>query len=477
MADPSRCIDALSLGWWVVPLLACGASDVSPAEEVEDAAEIAPADAGEPTRPEPDTEPADIGPDPVADVDSGATDTSPEVAVGCVATAEASCPLAPPECDQSGGQGAPLAGHLIAADGASLRLADADTWEVQRARVLELAGEATITPVSLAEVLTDLNRSGERVTSVPEVECFHVGFRWNAGDSAVDYWYPQGISGSAAASAEGTVDGRRVLLVSWYHKPDAEGVPDDKGVRIAVVDVTYMAEVRYRFALLVEPVMRDGRVDIAPVRVHAGGLAWVGDLLYVPDTRHGFRVFALDSLLRVDGSDNALIGRQSDGFHAHGYRYVMAQIGHYRLCDGGCCARFSYAALDHSTDPPSILSGEYSAGARHGRIHRWDLASDSGRLVTDAAGVAVASQLLFAGDSKVQGALSWQGRFFLSESGSLHPLRIGEAGAILETRGWVYGAEDLHYSPRSDNLWSHSEHPGSRFVFAVKRERVLAGCQ
>ena len=68
------------------------------------------------------------------------------------------------------------------------------------------------------------------------------------------------------------------------------------------------------------------------------------------------------------------------------------------------------------------------------------------------------------------------GDIFLSESGSLHPLRVGVPGAMLETRGWVYGAEDLHYSPLSDDLWSLAEHPGSRYVFAVARERIVAGC-
>src|SRR5688500_8178974 len=41
-------------------------------------------------------------------------------------------------------------------------------------------------------------------------------FKWNDGDNGVDYWIPQGITGSAAAQEDGIVGGHRSLVVSWY---------------------------------------------------------------------------------------------------------------------------------------------------------------------------------------------------------------------------------------------------------------------
>ena len=92
----------------------------------------------------------------------------------------------------------------------------------------------------------------------------------------------------------------------------------------AIVDVTDPAAVRYRFALLVDPVVRDGRSDFDPVAVHAGGLAWFGDHLYVPDTSRGLRVFDLGRILAVDaGADRLGHDPATGAYHAHGYRYVI----------------------------------------------------------------------------------------------------------------------------------------------------------
>ena len=46
------------------------------------------------------------------------------------------------------------------------------------------------------------------------------------------------------------------------------------------------------------------------IAVHAGGIAVVGDLLYVADTVFGVRLFRLGDVMRVEGS----------GAHGHGWR-------------------------------------------------------------------------------------------------------------------------------------------------------------
>ena len=45
--------------------------------------------------------------------------------------------------------------------------------------------------------------------------------------------------------------------------------------------------------LLVSPTMQGNVPSFAALKIHAGGLAWIGDRLYVPVTTGGFRVFDL----------------------------------------------------------------------------------------------------------------------------------------------------------------------------------------
>ena len=75
-------------------------------------------------------------------------------------------------------------------------------------------------------------------------------------------------------------------------------------MRISLADITDLDNVRYRHMLLVEPLLRDGAVDIGPVQVHAGGIVWFGDYLYVVDTFHGIRVFDLTRIIRVSHADD-----------------------------------------------------------------------------------------------------------------------------------------------------------------------------
>ncbi|MHC4390265.1 MAG: hypothetical protein ACYS22_02995 [Planctomycetota bacterium] len=89
------------------------------------------------------------------------------------------------------------------------------------------------------------------------------------------------------------------------------------------------------------------------------------------------------------------------------------------------------------------------------------------------------AQAYVAAQSKMQGGPAWRGRFYVSCSsqkkfwfwsrnyGKLYRLTPGSSKGY----NWAYGPEDLTYSPRSGNLWSLSEHPGTRAVFAVKPAR------
>ena len=125
-------------------------------------------------------------------------------------------------------------------------------------------------------------------------------------------WYPQGISSSVDAG-DAKYNKNHLFLVSWYAKKDKE-----KGVRITFVD-TNVSPPKYRQVLLVEPTGTSSKPSFKTVGVHAGGIAWYGNLLYVADTDHGVRLFDIDHIYKVKDGDGA--GRQSNGdYHAYGYK-------------------------------------------------------------------------------------------------------------------------------------------------------------
>ncbi len=398
-------------------------------------------------------------------------------ATGCVPETFPACPTAVPECGQSGGAGAAAKNKVVPAEAGGFRLYDEDTWTSTSSIIDGIVAHPSVQQVTLDDVVANLNRVATKVTNVAGTECFHIGFTWNSGDNAVEYWYPQGITGTADAFDGGDYNGHKLGIVSWYHKPEVEGTAFNKGVRLAIYDVTSMSDIDYRLVLLVEPFMNGGTPDFKAVPIHAGGLAWFGGLLYVADTTTGFRVFDMNRILEVQTGNNDWIGKISDasGYHAHNYRYVIPQVGRYKLCSGSCCTRFSFVSLDRSTIPPTLLTGEYSADSISGRLVRWQLDEATGRLATKDGRVQ-ASYAVFPGIDNVQGALSWNGQYYMSCSGNVLGLYTAKEGQTLAKRGWPYGPEDLHYSKSSDNLWSLTEHPGSRYVFAVKLASITAGC-
>ena len=330
--------------------------------------------------------------------------------------------------------------------------------------------------VSIADVLGDLNRTGARIQTLPgSAPGVQRAYAWEVGDEAVAYWIPQGLTGSFDATPTGTIDGKKVVLVSWYYdQVEDPGSTVEKGIRIAIVDVTDPAAFVYRFALLVEPVAATGLPTWKSVPFHAGGLAWIGDRLYVPITTGGFRVFDLGTILRVDGTEDRIGRDAATGvYDAHGYKYVIPQIATYATT-GACDPRFSFVALDRSSTPPSLVSGEYDAASVTGRLYRWPLAStgelqltDQGRVIPDAAYVMA--------ESHVQGAFARAQTYWLSSSrpaagaGELVRTQVGAASATL---GWSDSPEDLAFDAQASAVWSLSEGANARYVFAVSLDAI-----
>jgi hypothetical protein len=361
------------------------------------------------------------------------------------------CPEAPGDLAEGGG--------LVPIDRCAFPLEERDEWDARGAVIDGLA--AALEPVGLPGVLADLNRvavpiaPGALPGTAPAVQ---QAFAWQAGDMSVAYWIPQGIDTDR-------VGDRRVLLVSWYYDRASEpGSEVEKGVRIAVVDATDPEDIRYRFVLLVDPLMDGDRPSFRPVEIHAGGLAWVGRYLYVVHTGVGFRVFDLDRILRVTGSEH----------EAHGYAYVLPQVDTVAHASA-CAPRFSFVALDRSTTPPSLLSGEYDAGSIEGRLYRWPLDPRTGRLQVVGAGRVIADEAWFSGHSHLQGALAHEGQVWLSSSkpaGSAGILYRAAEGTPSASFGWSDTPEDLSLDPVDPLLWSLSEGLDARYVFAIDHTAV-----
>ncbi|MBW2457916.1 MAG: hypothetical protein JRI68_25650, partial [Deltaproteobacteria bacterium] len=264
------------------------------------------------------------------------------------------------------------------------------------------------------------------------------------------------------------VAGREVVLASWYYDigsdPNSNG---EKGVRVALADVTTPSSVSYRHLLLVEPTMAGNQVDFLPIHIHAGGMAWVGDLLYVADTTHGFRVFDMTQIMQVATAENTIGWDPVDGVHYAGlYKYVVPQVGNYER-SGDCSPRFSFVALDRSASPPALVSGEYDAGSLFGRLFHWPLFPSTDRL---APATSFPKLALFSLHSHLQGAVASGPTHWLSSSeppAGHGDLYVAGEGTASQTVTWVDAPEDLQLDVPRNKLWSLSEGHGERYVFAV----------
>ena len=193
-----------------------------------------------------------------------------------------------------------------------------------------------------------------------------------------------------------------------------------------------------------------------------------GNLLYVVDTSDGLRVFDLDHIYKVDDSIKDSAGKSGSKYGAYGYKYALPQVRSYRWQAppaGTRNLRFSFVSLDRTTVPDSIVVGEYDAERTDSRLVRWDI-DYRNRLLKTSGGIATASEAVQHDQTKVQGATSIDGKFFLTKSGGSLVTFSWKAGE--KTTADVFPAvpEDLSYE-KGVGLWTLMEPPGQRNVMAV----------
>ncbi|WP_372729219.1 hypothetical protein [Nocardioides sp.] len=333
-------------------------------------------------------------------------------------------------------------------------------------------------------VLADLNRRARRsrVPGRAPGSAVEQALAWDRADRCTRRWWPQGISSSADASPHGTAGddfvGRRVLVTSWYARPVHEDGDDgSRGARISFVD---LATRRYRHVLLVTPKLdAEGRLQLNPLRVHAGGIVWWGGHLYVAATARGFWVCRLDDLLRVPDAvasgDPDRLGIRAGRVSSFGYRYLLpvsfqmrggAEPGAERL-------RWSFLSVDRAATPPELVAGEYGRGDQSRRLARFALDPTTGLPAANAHGVSRPLAVDHEGVAGTQGVAIARGEQYRTVShGPLLPgtVVVGRGGRVRRHRAATpVGPEDLTYWASTDLLWSLTEHPGRRWICAMRR--------
>ncbi|MGB7447978.1 MAG: hypothetical protein WA892_02505 [Ornithinimicrobium sp.] len=313
--------------------------------------------------------------------------------------------------------------------------------------------------VGIAGVLDDLNRQG-KAAQVPG-DAVRWGLTWNEQDNDSELWWPQGITTTADASHTEDVRGRSLVMTTWYCKNLPGG---GQGSRITLVDLDTL---RYRHVLVVLPWWTwRGAPSWRPLHIHAGGVVWAGEHVHLAATRRGLFSCRLDDIVRVPPSEASF-----------GYRYVLPVGLRFRgeSHSGEERLRYSFLSLDRSANPPQLIAGEYGQGEMSTRLARFSLDTDSLVLNADTHGRCQPASLDDAGVGHMQGAVTVRGRYYISASrgrrtkGRVYAGQLGEL--TRHDDALPPGPEDITYWPSMDQLWSLSEYPSRRFVFAMDRSR------
>ena len=326
--------------------------------------------------------------------------------------------------------------------------------------------------VGLRGVLADLNRVGTH-TDVP-AEAAVAGMTWQRDDRDTVRWYPQGITTSADAygadPAGGMFEGHDVVMTSWYGHGWFGWL--HLGSRISVIDWTDEGEgpPRYRHVLLVEPRRFLFFHRLRPIRVHAGGIVWYGKHLFVAGSSQGIRVFRLDDIVRV-----------RNRIRTKGYRYVLPQYTIY-LADqdeGEGRMTYSFMSLDRAGEEDHLVAGEYGRKGGSHRLIRYPIDRDTELLRSDDRGWSVPTAMHDRQVARMQGAAIVDGTWVITSSngeGNPGDLWVGQPGDYTRHSGVLpTGPEDITYLPQRRQLWSLTEWPGRRWVYAIDADRWLTG--
>jgi LVIVD repeat-containing protein len=331
---------------------------------------------------------------------------------------------------------------------------------------LNTALDAKLPNVTVGTVMDNANLDRTALCHSTPSAGSPTGFCWDPDDDTNCNNTPQGITTSRDATG-GTYSGHQVVATSWYYTSTCAADAPTTRSRITLTDWDATYPNKYRKILLVEPKSGPDGPTFADIAIHAGGISWYGDYLYVADTANGLRVFDMRKIWETDTTGSG-IGLQTDGsYDAHAYRYVLPQIG--TITDvGSTQLTWSTVALDRAK--PSLVMGEFKEAAGS-RAVRFPLDSATHKLKTGTDGLVHATEALSVPYVHVQGVVSHNGRWWFASS-SDKKLYYWVPGSAAVAHAWVSWCESLSYweDPNTaDLLWTLRENQGDRNVFAVNQ--------
>ena len=346
----------------------------------------------------------------------------------------------------------------------------------------DAAGGALVAKLGTASVdvvMASANHTRTAITPAPTLAGYAGGFRFDSGDNSDCKNSPQGITTSRDAVGKnynGRYGGHQLVVVSWNTSDECNAA--DTRSRITLIDWDANYPNTYRKILLVQPTGTAAAPNFTDVPVHAGGIAWYGDYLYVADTTRGMRIFDMRKILRTSiGGAAGQIGRQPDNntYYAHNYGYVLPQIGSVTAVTAPGTVAMSWSSISLDRVSRSIVMTEYTCqsacGAKYEvrppRAIRFPFAAGS----TTFAPATAASEALQLPWYQLNGVASHNNRWWFNSSGDKR-LYYWKPGATATSYPWVSGGESISYWEDPDNadlLWSLRETPGARDVFAVKQ--------
>ncbi|QDO01522.1 hypothetical protein FNV65_39530 [Streptomyces sp. S1A1-8] len=265
--------------------------------------------------------------------------------------------------------------------------------------------------------------SGTERAALPLEPVATRAYCWASDDARSRQWAPASVTTSGDAEQDGRWGDRRVILAGWNHDDRAAGASaTDRGLaRVAFIDASDPAALRYRWVLLVAP--RDGGKDFGAVRSRLGGMVWYQGKLIVTAQNGAGRddsllVFDLQHLLKA-GVDSGAIGKVRGGYSAHGYQYVLPAVGSYSPAGGTCGSGearanpcFGSLSLDRTSTPDSLVATEAAPadGTERTRIWRYSYSTGAGRaglLGSDSLGRVDAREAYTTKAAGLSGVLSY----------------------------------------------------------------------
>lgn len=269
-----------------------------------------------------------------------------------------------------------------------------------------------------------------------------VDLRWLSARTWTRRWYPQGLD-------LGLWHGRRTLAVSWFRQRlDGHHLAS----RVAFVDLERSRHLDVLLAV-------DEGGELQPAPIHAGGLAWFDDRLFVAATGRGIWEFDLADIRRVRGAEaRRVAGARGRGLRATALVAVRTRVHPIELR----CSYLGRVFDDDGTPLRRVLIGEYTK-------------DDTGRIaeftVPDSDDDGFREESRFTpGITQMQGAARWGDRHFVSQSDGMHPgtLWTGSRDALVRDRVPLpVGCEDLALDLDAKLLWSLGEHPWKRVVRGI----------